>query len=186
MTVQIRCIFEIQARRPIVTTNVAFRVDSCRVDQDRKTEQGKYWISLTGLFCWKTLTLKIDCAWEFAALEIFVRKLIWEHSPRRNPTSSAAWMSIRSFSTESAISCRSGYFCGCRKSRRSCRCRPVNRNSVTSHNLLFPGAVNLLRLLFNARRDSLRHCIPLEFFRIVPSLSRFCCHLSPRYGILLP
>ena len=56
----------------------------------------------------------------------------------------------------------------------------------SSYNLPFPSAVNLLRLPFNARRDSLRHCIPLEFFRIVPSLSRFYCHLSPRYGILPP
>ena len=31
-----------------------------------------------------------------------------------------------------------------------------------------------------------RHCIPFEIFRVVPSLSRFCCYFSPRYGILQP
>ena len=81
---------------------------------------------------------------------------------------------------------RSVDFCERRLCRITCRSRPVNRNSVTSHNLPFPSAVNLLRLSFNARRGFLRHCIPLEFSRIVPSLSRFCCHLSPRYGILPP
>jgi hypothetical protein len=69
---------------------------------------------------------------------------------------------------------------------RSCRSSPVNRDSVTSRNMPFPSAVSLLRLPFNARRDSLRHGIPFKIFRAVPSLSRFCCHLSPRYGILPP
>ena len=31
-----------------------------------------------------------------------------------------------------------------------------------------------------------RHCIPLEIFRVIASLSFFCCHRSPRYGILQP
>ena len=26
----------------------------------------------------------------------------------------------------------------------------------------------------------------LEIFRVVPSLSRLCCHRSPRYGMLPP
>lgn len=68
--------------------------------------------------------------------------------------------------------------------RRTGHSRPVNRNSVTSHRLSFPGAVILLRLTFNARRDSLRHCIPPGFSLVVPCVFHCCFHFSPRYGIL--
>ena len=65
-----------------------------------------------------------------------------------------------------------------------CRSRTVNRNLVTSHILSLLSALKLLLFPFNERRDSLHHGIPFKIFRVVPSLSRFCCHFSPRYGIL--
>jgi hypothetical protein len=80
--------------------------------------------------------------------------------------------------------CRSLASCEGRECRRSCHSRPVNRNSVTSHRLSLPGAVILLRLPVNARRDSLRHCIPPGFSLVVPCVFHCSFHFSPRYGIL--
>ena len=84
----------------------------------------------------------------------------------------------------SSGSCRSLDARERRQCRRRCRSCPLNRNSVTSHRLSFPGAVILLRLPFNARRDSLRHCIPPGFSLVVPCVFQCCFHFSPRYGIL--
>ena len=40
---------------------------------------------------------------------------------------------------------------------------------------------NLVALVRNQR-----HRVALEVLRVIPPLARFCCHCSPRYGILPP